>query len=81
MKTFKAMEAEFYKQVRGELIAGLALLPPDNHRIFKIGYSRNARKRPTDEDLEKPIVDIVRDMPNEKLDWAMQQVQRTLDKR
>ena len=32
------------------------------------------------DDLEKSIDDVVDAMPEKRLDWAMQQIQRTLDK-
>ena len=31
-------------------------------------------------DLDKDINEVVDQIPDEKLDWAMQQIQRTLDK-
>lgn len=33
-----------------------------------------------DEELNTPINDVVDKMPEDKLDWAMQQVQRTINK-
>ena len=41
--------------------------------LFKRMYSHN--------NLELPINEVVDNMPNEKLDWAMQQVERTLIKK
>lgn len=51
----------------------LAMLPADNNLIFKRMYSRA--------DLAKPIDSVIDDMSVTQLDWAMQQVQNTLDKR
>lgn len=31
--------------------------------------------------LDRPIDEVVLDMPDEKLDWALTQVQRTLEKK
>ena len=78
-ETRDKMEVDFYQQAREELICKLALLTPDNHRIFRYMYAGKDRKAPTDEEMKKPIADIVRDMPDEKLDWAVQQVQRSVD--
>ncbi len=50
----------------------LAKLPESNHFIFKRMYSHKK--------LEANINDVVDAMPEDKLDWAMQQVQRSLDK-
>jgi hypothetical protein len=50
---------------------GLAQLPERNQLIFKRMYSHK--------NLDKPIDAVVDAMPDDKLDWAMMQVQRTLD--
>jgi hypothetical protein len=57
---------------RQQLKEGLAKLNPENHRMFKLMYSHK--------DLEKPIDDVVDAMPDDKLDWAMQQVERSVAK-
>jgi hypothetical protein len=51
---------------------GLAKLPEKNHDIFRRMYSHK--------DLEKDINQIVDDLPEDKLDWAMMQIQRSVDK-
>jgi len=56
--------------MRKELKEGLSLLPESMQTIFKRMYSHN--------NLDKPINDVVDDMPEEKLDWAMQQVEKSL---
>ena len=57
---------------RKELKEGLAKLPESHHMIFKRMYSHL--------DLSKDINAVVDTMPEDKLDWAMQQVQRSIDK-
>lgn len=59
--------------IRAEIKSGMALLPKENHRIFKLMYSHK--------DLDKDINAVVDDIPDDKLDWALTQVQRTLGKR
>lgn len=66
------MNEELQTFARNQLKEDLALLPEANQRIFKRMYSH--------ENLEADINDVVDAMPEEKLDWAMQQVQRTIDK-
>ena len=57
---------------RRALKEGLAQLPESNRLLFKRMYSHK--------NLEADINDVVDGMPEEKLDWAMQQVERSLDK-
>ncbi len=56
---------------RDELKKGLSRCVPTEIMLFKRMYS------PTD--TMKPINEVVDDMPYEKLDWAMQQVERTIE--
>jgi hypothetical protein len=57
---------------RAQLKDGLAQCPPDWQLIFRRMYSHK--------DLDAPIDQVVDSMPAEKLDWAMQQVERSLVK-
>ena len=57
---------------RQNLKDGLAQLPEDNQMLFKRMYSHK--------NLETNINDVVDKMPEDKLDWAMQQVDRSLAK-
>ena len=65
------MNEELQKFARDELKASLAQLPENNLELFKRMYSKN-------QDLNREIGMVVDEMPAEKLDWAMQQVARTL---
>lgn len=80
MKVFQDMENEFYAEVRRELLDGLLQCTTANHRFFKLMYAR-----PEQSSVEKKesqsIQRVVEKMPREKLDWAMQQVQRTIDRK
>lgn len=55
---------------RKELKAGLAKLPEGNVKMFKRMYSH--------ENLELPIDEVVDNMNEERLDWALVQVQNSL---
>lgn len=57
---------------RGWLKERLAVLPESNQLLFKRMYSHT--------DLEKPIDAVVDAMPEAKLDWAMSQVEATIQK-
>jgi hypothetical protein len=67
------MNEQLKNFAREELKRGLAQLPEPNQRLFKRMYSHN--------NLELPIDEVVDKMPEDKLDWAMQQVKNTLVKR
>lgn len=58
---------------RNDLKKGLAQCTEAEQLLFKRMYAGG--------DLEMPIDDVVDKMDAEKLDWAMQQVDRTLAKR
>ena len=65
------MNNQIQEFARNELKAGLAMLPEKNQLFFKRMYSHK--------NLEADIDEVVDAMPEEKLDQAMQQVQRTLE--
>ena len=67
------MNDQLQEYARTQLKEGLAKLPESNQLLFKRMYSH--------EDLEANINDVVDIMPEERLDWAMQQVQRTIDEK
>lgn len=55
---------------RATLKEDIAKCTPEQQLLFKMMYSHK--------DLEKNIYAVIDDLPEEKLDWAMQQVSRTL---
>ena len=57
---------------RAEIIKGLNKCTVDQISIFKRTYSSN--------DLLKPINEIVNNMPVDKLDWALSQIDNTVEK-
>ena len=58
---------------KDSLIEGLSKCTEAQIQLFKRLYSPN--------NLHLTISEVVENMPEEKLDWAMQQVQRTLIKK
>ena len=64
------MNDELQAFARAKIKEGLAKLTDHNHRMFKLMYS------PTLPDA--PIDEVVDNMPESALDWAMQQVRRSL---
>jgi hypothetical protein len=74
------MNEKLESYAREELKAGLAQLPADWQRMFKLMYARDGGKRSVEDAEAMPIDDVVEQVPAEKLDWAMQQVQNSLNK-
>jgi hypothetical protein len=66
-----SMNKELQAFARTHLKKNLALCTKAQQRIFKKMYSHK--------DLDKDLDQVVEDMPEERLNWAMQQVQRTVD--
>jgi hypothetical protein len=58
---------------RAEILFGLSQLPEANVTMFKKMYSHG--------NIELPIEQVVNKIPDDKLDWAMQQVENTLKKK
>lgn len=67
------MNVELSAYARQWLKANLALCTPEECLLFKRFYSHR--------DLEKPMSAVMDAMPEHALDWAMQQVSRTLNKK
>lgn len=63
---------------RQQLKDTLAKCTEGNRHVFKLMYSRKTDDSAAD--LDKPIDAVVDAMPIAKLDWAMEQVERTLAK-
>jgi hypothetical protein len=66
------MNDELQVFARDQIKEGLSKLPKSNVKLFKRMYSPD--------NLNANINDVVDNMPADRLDWAMQQVQRSLDK-
>ncbi len=67
------MNPKLEQFARNELKAGLSLCTEEEQLRFKWMYSSK--------DHDKPINNVVDDMDAKKLDWAMTQVQKTIDKK
>lgn len=63
------MNQQLQKFARESIISGLRQLPVAHVNLFKRMYSRR----------DESVDDIVKHIPEDKLDWAMEQVRRTLE--
>ena len=66
------MNSQLVNYARQQIKEGLAKLPESHQHLFKRMYSHK--------NLELPINDVVDNMSKEKLDWALTQVENSLDK-
>ena len=64
------MNEQLQKIARNALKEGLSKLPESNRMLFRQMYSHK--------NLEADINDVIDEIPYDKLDWAMQQVERSL---
>jgi hypothetical protein len=67
------MNEQLQAHARDTLKEGLAQCSNREQLLFKRMYAHN--------NLDMPINEIIDNMEVEKLDWAMDQVRRTLDKK
>ena len=74
------MNSQLQNFARQSLRDGLAQLPEDWQKKFKWMYARNGGKRSLEDAEAMPIDAVVDEVPGEKLDWAMQQVENSLRK-
>lgn len=66
------MNDKIQQFARDSIKRGLNMLPEQNRIVFNRMYSPD--------DLYADINTVVDNMPSDRLDWAMQQVERTLGK-
>lgn len=72
------MNQQLQDFARNYLKTNIADLPAENQRVFKLMYGRNGGKRSVEDATAMDIAAVVDEMPTDALDWAMQQVQRTI---
>ena len=74
------MNNQLQSFARQTLLDGLASLPEDWLRTFNLMYGMDDGRRTVEDATAMPIEAVVAEIPEEKLDWAMQQVERSLVK-
>lgn len=73
------MNTDLQNFARQHIKDGLELMGPEQLRTFALMYGRKGGQRSVEDAIAMPLADIVDEIPPEKLDWAMQQVTRTLE--
>lgn len=72
------MNQQLQDYARNYLKTNVAAMPANNQRVFKLMYGRNGGKRSVEDATDMDVVAVVDEIPADKLDWAMQQVERTI---
>lgn len=74
---FQQAEEQFFDAIRSELASEVLQLSDDQQRIFRLMYGRDMGKRSVTDTEAMPIESVVSEIPEDKLDWAMQQVENS----
>jgi len=74
------MNTQLQDFARTQLKQGLSQLSVAWQDKFKMMYARDGGKRSFEDAKAMSIDDVVDEMRDDKLDWAMQQVERSLPK-
>lgn len=77
---FKTMEAAFHDEARRVIKQGLQSLPSAHQRVFRMMYARDDGKRSVQDAEAMPLDDVLAEIPADKLDWVMQQIQASQEK-
>jgi len=67
----REMNTKLQDFARQKILDGLGKLEPEHHLLFRRMYSHK--------NLDADLENVVQNMPEDKLDWAMQQVQKSVD--
>jgi len=74
------MNDQLQSFARKELLDGLAQLPASWQRTFRLMYGRKNGKRSVEDAEIMPIEEVVNEVPEERLDLAMQQIYASIKK-
>ncbi|WP_019101462.1 hypothetical protein [Chromobacterium haemolyticum] len=74
------MNTQLQEFARITLKNGLGKLPESNINMFKLMYGRANGERSVEDAKGMSIDDVISEIPADRLDWAMTQVQNSLDK-
>ena len=72
------MNEQLRSFARETILTGLRQVRPHQQRVFRLMYARNEGKRSVEDAEAMPLEDVVMEIPDNKLDWAMVQIERTL---
>lgn len=74
------MNAELEKFARNTILTGLEKLPPDWQRTFKLMYGRAGGQRSVEDAVRLSLLEVVENIESQKLDWAMTQIENSINK-
>lgn len=73
------MHAMLRAHARDYILKYLILLPEQCHITFRLMYGRKNGHRTVVETLSIPLVTVVMEVPDNKLEWAMTQVDKSVE--
>ena len=74
------MRTAIQKFTRQYLLDGLGRLPDEWRNTFKLLYGRKGGKRSVEDAKAMSVADVVAEISDDQLDWAMQQVDSSIAK-
>lgn len=79
-KDHKKMNNTLKTYAKSQILNGLLKLPDGWQEKFKLMYGRNGGKRSVEDAKAMTIEEVVEEMSEEKLDWALSQIENSLKK-
>ena len=71
------MNSTIENYARQQIIEKAETLPEGWQRTFKLMYGRKGGKRPVEESVSMSIAEVLAEIPAEKLDWALTQIENS----
>ena len=72
------MFKQLSEYARNYIKENIVQLPESNQRLFKLMYGRDNGNRSMEDAIAMEIEEVVNEIPDEKLSWAMEQIDNTL---
>jgi len=74
------MNTQLQQFAKQQLRDGLALLPEEWQEKFKLMYGRSNGRRSVEDTVALDMEEVITEIPEEKLDWAMTQIENSIKK-
>jgi hypothetical protein len=77
LSKFNQAQNRFFAAIRAELVEDVRSLPDEWQRTFRLMYGRKNGKRSAADAETMSVAEVVAEIPTDKLDWAVQQVENS----
>ena len=74
------MNNQLEEFARNTIAEGLYKLSSEQNKLFKMMYGRAEGERSIEDTLAMDLEDVINEVPSHKLDWAMTQVENSVNK-